>query len=277
MADDLQVDEKLKTEIAKLYDPTTGKWGEKYDSADQMLKGIKEAGNALSTARKEADDLRKKTSQYEEFLLSYQGNKQGPTPGYDNGYSGELNPLKELSDMGIPTEPILRAIDKRAEEKALEAVKQTFGPFLGTAQARDLMVERYPDYSKQETDVLAHIGKDPALKQAYERAAKTGDPELLAMALDNGRLKWIEAGGGDRKSAADDAATKAAKAAASLPSGGGTGRAAVPNDDSDRQKQLEAARAKYWQDKDEAAFVRTFDNGQPLTWNDLLAAQQKQG
>jgi hypothetical protein len=99
----------------------------------------------------------------------------------------------------------------------------------------------------------------------------------MAMALDNGRLRWIEAGGGKRESAADTAEMKAAKAAASLGGGGGTTNrnAAQPTDD--REKELEAAREAFKQNKDEAAFMRVWTKGQPQTWNDWLAQQQKQG
>lgn len=275
MSADLTVDDKLKAELSHLYDPTTGLWAGKYKSAAELVKGTTEAGNALAASRKEADELRKQKSEYEAFIL--QGGVKRGDPS--SGYSGELSPLKELQELGLPTEGLMSAIEKKAEEKANKVFEQKFGPFFGTAQARDLMVQRNPDYMKQEPEVLAYIGQSPELKEDYEQAAQTGNPKLVAMALDNARLRWIEAGGGERKSVADDDRTKAAKAAASLGGGGSaTERSAVPTGES-REKELEQMRSNFRQTKDERAFVRDYFKGQPQTWNDWLNAQaaEKQG
>lgn len=271
MSDDPNKEQKPTVDLSALIDPTTGLIAGKWKTVEEANKGIKEAGNSLAAERKRADDLAQKVSMYEPIVGQLIGGA-GTTPGYN----GELDPRKELNDMGILS-PIERLVSQEVERKVKEQHQNTFGPLLGTAQARDLMAERFPEYLKQESEILGHINKTPELKSNYDRAAKTGDPELMAMALDNGRLRWIEAGGGERKSATETPEAKAAKAAASLPGGGSPGNRNAATDTGDRQKEMDAAREEYRRTKDPGAFMAAFNKNKPVTWNDWLAAQQNQG
>lgn len=260
-------------DLSALMDPTTGLILGKYKTAAEAIKGVKEAGNSLAAERKRADEMAHTLKSYEETLAALKNPQAAQS---------EADPLAELRDVyGIPVE----ALDKRFAALASQTWEQKqnelLAPIMSMATvgaARSLVAEKYPDYTKHEGDILKFIDENPDVKEAYDEAAKTKNPKLVAVALENGRLRWLESGAGERASVADTDETKAAKAAMSLPGGGGGGRSrSAALSEGDREKELQDARAKYMQDRDDAAFAAVFNKGKPRTWNDWLTAKPNQG
>lgn len=88
----------------------------------------------------------------------------------ERGHTERLDPAErvadrsasELEEVGVPID----ALDRRIEEK----FSSLLNPVFQGVAARQQIVQRYPDYDKEEQRLAEFIGSDPQLKSAYQRA-----------------------------------------------------------------------------------------------------------
>lgn len=145
------------------------------------------------------------------------------------------NPLDALAEAGVPVVEL--------KELIKEQVMQGFQPIIQGANARQTMVQDYPEFAQFEGELAQFIEANPQLKARYNRAY-AADPEVA--------LKWAftefsRANGVNRQSASGEAQASA-RLDASLPGRGVPVQRSTDGFDTATYNQLkqEAARTGDW-------------------------------
>ena len=134
--------------------------GGKYKSMEEWERATIEAGNTISEARRENDELKARLSRIEATITP----KETP----------KADPLDDVELLGIPKEPLKQAMRATFQEMMEEAAK----PYNARVQADQSIIEKYPEYKDRFPEVISFLHQNPDVERQVSIAENQGAFEL---------------------------------------------------------------------------------------------------
>lgn len=249
-------------DVEAIIDPKTGKLVGKYNSFAELGKGY---WNAVEEMNATKDKLAQAMSYIERMAAP------GATPQQP---SSRPDYAQRLETLGIPTEDLGRFVEDRAAQIAEKRMAEQLSPIFAGMQARQYMMQQYPDFAEIEPKAMELLNKSPELKARFEGLLQRNQPtEAFELAYFYQKQYGTPTVNPERE---------AQRRGAGFPEGTGSANRPASAQGAQRQPTAqEIANAQEIMDttKDPGPLMQLLYGNVPLTWSEQMNARfnERQG